>query len=153
MILPRMLCIVAVAVCIPLRAQFICVPGTNCSCDDEKLSPNLTLLQSAKLDGALFDPTGTPMGFENTFVEIRDPGKNKVLASALVDGNGRFDLGQIPRGTFRLIALLRQNGKVRRLPGFDQPAPLSCPVGTQCHVTILLKIHGTDQPFEFCPPK
>lgn len=134
-------------------AQFICVPGKNCSCEDERVVPNLTVAQPARFEGALFDPSGAPITFEKTTVEVVSPSTDKVLASASLNEEGRFDLGIIPAGKFRIIALWQQNGKAKRLPLFDQPTPITCSAAGDCEIKIVLKLHGTDQPFEFCPPK
>jgi len=137
----------------PMQAQFICVPGHNCSCDDEKVLPNLTITQPVTLEGTLFDQSGAPIAFEKTFIQVRDARTNNALASAQLDSEGRFDLGKIPRGTFRLIAFRQKGEVVSRLPLFDEPQSITCGAAVECKVKITLKIHGTDQPFETCPPK
>jgi hypothetical protein len=134
-------------------AQFICVLGKNCSCEDEKVAPNLTVAQSVRFEGTLFDSTGAPIAFKKTIVEVVSPNTDKVLAAASLNEEGRFDLGVIPAGKFRFIAVREQNGNAKRLPLFDQPSPVVCPSTGNCEVKIVLKVHGTDQPFEFCPPK
>jgi len=93
-----MLCVQALA-----RAQLICVQGKNCSCNDERVSPNLVVAKTAKLDGSIFDPSGSPMAFEKTVVEVRNLRNNSVLHSAVFDEKGNFDLGPVPTGRFRFV--------------------------------------------------
>jgi hypothetical protein len=136
-----------------LQCQFICTTAGNCSCENEKVLPNLTIANRAKLTGVLFDPSAAPIQFNKTVIQVRNPKNNKVLFSAVLDDKGRFDFGTVPIGTFRLIALWEQGTNVRRLPLFDQPKPVLCSGENECHLEIVLTMHGTDQPFEFCPPK
>jgi hypothetical protein len=115
--------------------------------------PNLTIAKPVKLTGVLFDPSGAPIQFNKTVIQVRNSRNNGVLFSAVLDEKGRFDLGVVPVGNFRLIALWEQGAKVRRLPLFDQPKPVSCSGENECHLEIVLAVHGTDEPFESCPPK
>jgi len=145
--------LVALAVSAPIQAQYICRPGTTCSCSAETVFPNLKLVQTAHFSGKLLDTTGAPITFEKTIIQVRDPKTSKVLASAMLDQNGRFDLGQIPQSEYRFIAAWQQADRLKRLPLFDQPTAVSCPADALCEVNIVLKLHPTDQLFEFCPPK
>jgi hypothetical protein len=86
-------------------------------------------------------------------IQVRNPGNNKVLSSAVLDEQGRFDLGTVPAGRFRLIAFWTQAKKVSRLPLLDQPESVYCSSENECELKIVLVLHGTDQRFEFCPPK
>ena len=136
-----------------LRGQLICLPTGNCSCENEKVSPNLTIAKPVKLTGSLSDQTGVPIHFNMTTIQVRSPWKNEVLSSAILDENGRFDLGTIPAGKYRLVAFWMEEKRIRRLPLFDQPKPVFCSSENDCKLNIVLAIHATDQPFEFCPPK
>jgi hypothetical protein len=136
-----------------LQGQLICNPPSICSCENEKVSPNLTIERPVKLTGLLVDPSGAPIQFNRTTVQVRKPGNHEVLFSAVLDRQGRFDLGTVPAGRFRLIAFWTQPEKVSRLPLFDQPKPVSCSSANKCELKIVLALHGTDQGFEFCPPK
>jgi hypothetical protein len=61
----------------------------------------------------------------NSLQRIINTGANatdeKVISSSGLDGEGRFDLGIVPVGEFRLVAFWVDEGKIRRLPLFDQP--------------------------------
>jgi hypothetical protein len=145
--------IMALLVPANLYCQLICNPPEICSCDKEKVSPNLTIANPVKLTGALYDATGEPIRFNRTVIQVRDAENNKVLLSAVLDEEGRFDLGTVPAGRFRLIAMWEKEHEVARLPLFDQPKPVSCSGENGCHLQIVLALHGTDQRFESCPPK
>lgn len=136
-----------------LQGQLICNPPEICSCEKEEVSPNLTIGTAVRLTGVLFDASGAPIQFNRTIVQVLNPKNNEILSSATLDEKGRFDLGVVPAGRFRLIAFWSQEKKARRLPLFDQPKALSCTGENECHLQILLALHGTDQRFEFCPPK
>jgi hypothetical protein len=149
------ICGIFAAVLFPavLQGQLICNPPSICSCENEKVLPNLTIERPVKLTGSMIDPSGAPIQFHKTMIQVRNPGNNEVLFSAVLDEQGRFDLGTIPVGSFRLIAFWVQGEKARRLPLFDQPKPVSCSSENECELKIVLALHGTDQQFEFCPPK
>jgi hypothetical protein len=143
-----------------LKGQLLCIDARNgrsiegdCSCKGEKVSPNLTIARPVKLTGSLFDETGAPIRFNGATIQVRDPSKNNVLFSAKLDQQGRFDLGMVPAGKYRLVAFRMEGKMASRLPLFDQPKPVACSSGNECKLDILLVVHGTDQPFEFCPPK
>ena len=136
-----------------LYCQLICNPPEICSCDKEKVSPNLTIASPVKLTGALYDASGAPIRFNKTIIQVRDAENNKVLSSAALNEKGRFDLGTVPAGRFRLIAMWEKEKGVARLPLFDQPKPVSCSGENVCNLEIVLESHGTDQRFESCPPK
>jgi hypothetical protein len=136
-----------------LHGQLICLPSGNCSCENEKISPNLTIARPVKLTGALIDPSGAPLHFNMTTIQVRNLKNNEVLFSSILDEQGRFDLGTVPAGKFRLVAFWMEEKRVRRLPLFDQPKPVFCLSENECKLEIVLALHGTDQPFEFCPPK
>jgi hypothetical protein len=136
-----------------LHGQLICLPTGNCSCENEKVFPNLTIARPVKLTGSLSDQTGEPIQFNMTTIQVRDPWKNTVLFSAVLDGRGRFDFGTIPAGKYRLVAFWMEEKRVRRLPLLDQPKPVSCSGEGDCKLEIVLAMHATDQQFEFCPPK
>jgi hypothetical protein len=135
------------------NCQLICNPPEICSCDKETVTPNLTIAHPVKLTGALYDATGDPIQFNKTIIQVRDAKKNNVLFSAVLDEKGRFDLGIVPSGQFRLVAIWEKQKEVARLPLFDQPKPVSCSGENVCDLEVVLVLHGTDQRFEFCPPK
>jgi hypothetical protein len=136
-----------------LQCQLICLLNGNCSCENEKVSPNLTITTPVTLTGVIYDASGATILFDKTLIQIRNPKSNQVLFSAALDEKGRFNLGNVPAGSFRLVALWAQEKKLRRLPLFDQPKQAVCSSRSECHLEIILALHGTDLPYEFCPPK
>ena len=125
----------------------------NRYCADEKVMPNLSVAKPSRLSGILLDPTGAPITYKDTLVQIRNPQTGTVLFSASLDGKGQFDLGTVPAGEFRFIALLIKDGKFNRLPLADQPTALSCNNETACNLKIVIHFHGTDDPIDSCPPR
>ncbi|MGP8175336.1 MAG: hypothetical protein ACLP7O_12425 [Terracidiphilus sp.] len=122
-------------------------------CESEIVTPNLTIAKPVKLTGSLSTRTGQPIHLNMITIDVRKPWKNKVLFSAVLDEQGRFDLGTVPAGKYRLVTFWMDGKRVRRLPLFDQPKSMSCSSEDVCNLEIALDLHGTDQPFEFCPPK
>jgi hypothetical protein len=77
-----------------------------------------------------------------------------ALITVPVNDQGLFDLGVVPAGEFRLIAARKKaDGSLERLPETDQPKRMICTEESECKVIAVQHIHGTDHPFEFCPPK
>ena len=125
----------------------------NLPCEREIVTPNLTIAKPVKLIGSLSDTTGAPIQYNKTIIQVRNLKKDSVLSSAVLDELGRFDLGIVPVGNYRLVAFRMEGKRASRLPLFDQPKPVSCSSENECKLEIVLALHGTDQPFEFCPPK
>lgn len=136
----------------PAFSQLIC-EGNSCACDQEKAPlPNFSVASSVHVVGRLVDETGVP--FEDAVIQLREPRSNTVIATVEVNRQGQFDLGVVPKGLFRLIAARRtKNGALERLPGMDQPKLMTCSAERDCAVDAVLRVHGTDLPFEFCPPQ
>lgn len=134
--------------------QLVCI-GDACSCDHEKTPPpNLSIAKLTHVRGTLVEETtGLPLIAENTIVQVRTVGEKSVVVMAVVDSQGHFDLGMIPAGQYRLIAARRlPNGNLERQLA-DQPKPMECSGESDCAVSAIQRIHGTDLPFEFCPPQ
>lgn len=136
-----------------LRCQLVCIPASICACENETVAPNLTVSRPVKLTGTLKDPTGAPIRYQKSSIQVRNAKGGKVISSTSLDEKGTFSLGIVPAGEFRLIAFWEHDRKISRLPLFDQPKPEICPGDKECHLDIVLAVHGTDQRFEFCPPK
>ena len=106
-----------------LRSQIICLPSGNCSCENEKVSANLTISNPVKLTGSLIDPSRAPIQFSGTIIQVGNPKNDEVLFSAELDQHGRFDFGIVPAGKYRLIAFRMEGKKARRCPiGVDGDA-------------------------------
>ena len=135
--------------------QLVCT-GDACSCENETTPPpNFSVSKAAHVTGTLIEEeSGAPFAFENTIVQVRTIKERLAIVTATVDSRGQFDLGIIPAGQYRLIAARRlQNGKLERQPEADQPKSMACTGGSDCSITAVQHLHGTDLPFEFCPPQ
>lgn len=162
-----------IAFCLPfsLSGQSVCMKnGQLCSleeskeaqdriCDAEAAPANLTIAEPVELSGVLLDESGAPVVFErlipghHTIVQIRNPQDGKILLSAQLNQEGRFEFDQVPAGAYRLVAVSEKLGGFRRLPLSDQPRPMSCSVAGECHVEAVIRYHGTDDPIDLCPPR
>jgi hypothetical protein len=129
--------------------------GDACSCENEKTPPpNFTVTKAVRVTELLIEEHGAPFVFENTIIQVRTEKDKAVIVTASVDSQGKFDLGIVPAGQYRLIAARRfQNGKLGRQPEADQPRPMVCTGEADCSITAVQHLHGTDLPFEFCPPQ
>ena len=122
------------------------------ACERESISPNLTLFERTAISGIVVDSSGAPYT-EGYKVDVRDGKSGIVLRSTSLDSSGRLSVPSIPKGTFRLVVYGQRGAVVSRVPLMDQPEKLVCHASSVCRLTIVLKSHGTDQPFEFCPPR
>jgi hypothetical protein len=59
------------------------------------------------------------------------------------DLNGSFDLGQVKKGEYRLLASPTR--------AFPQPEPLDCFERQSCELIIILKANSSDMPESVCP--
>jgi hypothetical protein len=137
-----------------------CTPAEiNLLCKQEKVEPNLAVAKPTKLTGVLLDGTGAPVDFgqatsgRKTVMQIRDLKTNAVLFSAPLLEDGRFDLGKIPAGEFRLLAVWAKGGELTRLPLADDPKAMSCSGAPECQVKAVIHFHGTDDFYDSCSPK
>jgi len=151
--------IVFIAILFPSNlafGQLVCT-GDACSCENEKTPPpNFSVSATVHVIGKLIEEQSkAPFVFENTVVQVRTIKDKLAIVTSTVDSNGQFDLGIIPAGQYRLIAARRlQGGKLERQPLADQPKPMSCSgASSDCSITAVQHLHGTDLPFEFCPPQ
>jgi hypothetical protein len=167
----RLICVFCLAIVLPslrMSSQLLCIGegGKPCTeleakemCAERDTPPNLVIAKPVKLAGILIDEFGLPVVFERdvpeikTIIQIRNPKTNAILYSAPLQQDGRFDLGSIPAGSFRLLAVWMKGGELRPLPLADQPKPMSCPDGTVCTVKAIIHFHGTDDLADVCPPK
>jgi hypothetical protein len=126
-------------------AQVVVVGGPAPSCvevlKDEKVRPNLIVKEHASIRGTVTDATGFPLTF--TRVELRKAGKSVLVRET--DAKGRFTLGDVADGEYRLI--------FRKDRVFQQVAGLECMGKTMCDLVIELKVNGTDLPGSYCPPQ
>jgi|GEM_PF-5389207 len=109
----------------------------------EKIRPNLILDSHATISGKITDKFGVPL--ENSKVELRQYINASDQTSVTVvrtDSSGRFSLGEIKRGKYRLLASPNR--------AFRQPELLRCSGGS-CDFPIKLQVKSTDGPDSACP--
>jgi hypothetical protein len=111
----------------------------------EKIQPNLVLLKSVHLIGTVTDTVGGPI--MNSPVELRryvSQSKQVSLRKVPTDAYGRFDLGTVMPGKYRLLTFPTR--------AFRQPSNLECPVGeSTCNLKIAIQVNATDLPDSVCP--
>jgi len=108
----------------------------------EKIRPNLVLDSDATISGKITDMFDVPL--ENSQVELRQYVNEREQTSVTVvrtDLSGRFSLGEIKRGKYRLLASPNR--------AFRQPELLHCSGGT-CEFSIKLQVKSTDGPDSAC---
>jgi hypothetical protein len=154
---------------IALSAQTMCVGknGTPCTgdggvgtaCNAEKTPANLSVSSPVHLTGKLIDASGAPIDFDSlksgyqTIIQIRNPDSREVIFAVPLRKNGEFEFELVPAASYRLIAVWMHDGKFGRLPLADQPEQLACKEEKDCRLVATIRLHGTDNPIDFCPPK
>jgi len=131
-------------------AQLVHIGGPAPTCEEflksEKLKPNLVVANRvvtdrATISGVVRDASGAP--FAHTRVELRKASKSLLVRET--DDNGRFMLGDVADGDYRLI--------FRNDRAFQQASGLECIGKTKCELAIKLDANPTDQEGGTCPPR
>ena len=151
-----------------LFAQLVCVGTTEqCKkahrelCASEPAPANLELSEDKFVTGTVLDVSGatfndvdaTGVNLIDVGVELRAPNTSVVLQSTAAR-NGTFDFGKVKAGSYRMVVVKRSPRGPERLKLWDQAKSLACKGSTtKCEITVVLTIHGTDNPIDFCPPK
>ena len=140
-------------------AQLVCV-GTDKQCQEarkkvcaeEPTLANLIVPVAATVSGILKDASGKP--FKGVHLLLKGmPGDHGVILTTKTDENGRFELGHLVSGQYRLIVLGgAQSAKPERI-GFDQPVRQACEGTPKCDVLYILNASPTDQAVNLCSPK
>jgi 5-hydroxyisourate hydrolase-like protein (transthyretin family) len=110
----------------------------------EHIKANLHVPSSIQLTGHVEDETGAP--FKNSRIELRryaSEARQVRTANANTDDNGDFDLGDVSKGDYRLLASPTR--------AFKQPDEIWCNSGHKCFLRITLKGNPTDLPASQCP--
>ena len=110
----------------------------------EKIQPNLELKHEVHVAGRVEDQSGAPI--QNSPVVLRryiSQRKQIGVETVSTDVNGRFDLGIVSQGKYRLLASPNR--------GFAQPTALQCSDANTCELMITLVVNPTDQPAVNCP--
>ncbi len=114
-------------------------------CKKIKVNPNLVLRQETVISGRVLDTSSAP--FENSKIELRvykSPAEQVTFQIVTTDAQGRFALGRIPSGQYRLLA------SPNRV--FEQAGLLNCEQ-SNCNLEIELAPSPTDMPENQCPIK
>ena len=121
-------------------------------CANEKAESNFVTSGATSVRGEVRDQTGAPFT-AGYVVQLRNATTGQVLQSSMLDSAGRFSFADVPTVRLRLIVVRLVGGKIVRPPLFDQPSQLTCESSQSCDLKIVLKVHGTDNPIDYCPPK
>ena len=109
----------------------------------EPLRPNLVLTADATVQGRVTDQSSEPL--KNSPVELRrfiSESKQERVKKLSTDADGKFDLGTVKRGQYRLLLSPHR--------GFKQPEKLECSSRT-CTLDAILIVNPTDQLASSCP--
>jgi hypothetical protein len=109
----------------------------------ERLIPNLRVNEMAHIFGSVIDGSGEP--FKDSKIELRvyiSAKQQALLKTIMTDENGKFDLGKVEPGKYRLLA------SPTRV--FEQPQELTCDAEA-CKLDLTLRANGTDLPASVCP--
>lgn len=109
----------------------------------EPLRPNLVLTGETTVQGRVTDQTRAPQ--KNSAVELRrfiSESKQERIKKLSTDADGKFDLGTVKRGEYRLLLSPSR--------GFKQPEKLECSSGN-CTLDEVLIVNPTDQLASSCP--
>lgn len=116
------------------------------ACEAIQVKANLHVPSPLKLKGRIIDETGA--AFANSAVELRtldSDTKQTTVAKVSTDSDGRFALGKIKKGDYRLLASPTR--------AFRQPDETWCRADTECVLEITLHANPTDLPDSQCPIK
>jgi hypothetical protein len=109
----------------------------------EPLRPNLVLTGDTTVQGRVTDRTRAPL--KKSPVELRrfiSESKQERLKKLSTDADGKFDLGTVKRGEYRLLLSPHR--------GFKQPEKLECS-SINCTLDAVLMVSPTDQLASSCP--
>ena len=109
----------------------------------EPLRPNLVLSGDTIVQGRVTDQTTAPLN--NSPIELRrfiSDDKQQRVKKESTDADGKFDLGKVKRGEYRLLLAPHR--------GFKQPEKLEC-LSSRCVLDTVLIVTPTDQLAGACP--
>ena len=109
----------------------------------EPLRPNLILTANTNVRGHVIDQTTAPL--KNSHVELRrfvSAAKQIAVKQSYTDADGKFDLGMVGKGQYRLLLSPHR--------GFKQPEKLECE-SHDCILDTVLIANPTDQLAASCP--
>jgi 5-hydroxyisourate hydrolase-like protein (transthyretin family) len=109
----------------------------------EPLRPNLILAADTAVQGRVTDQTTAPL--KNSPIELRrfiSADKQETVKKLSTDADGKFDLGTVKRGEYRLLLSPHR--------GFKQPEKLQCS-RRKCVLETVLIVSPSDQLASSCP--
>jgi hypothetical protein len=109
----------------------------------EPIRANLKLTGDTRVRGRVIDETTAP--FQNSPIELRrfiSAVKQVTVKKSSTDDDGKFDLGTVKRGEYRLLLSPDR--------GFKQPEKLACE-SKDCTLDTVLIANPTDQFATNCP--
>jgi hypothetical protein len=110
----------------------------------EPIHPNFRLAEDVLVRGRITDQQTAPL--QNSPVELRrfiSERKQVTMKKVSTDVDGKFDLGLVKHGDYRLLLSPHR--------GFKQPEKLECSSTKGCTVNAVLILNPTDQPAAACP--
>lgn len=110
----------------------------------EAIHPNFAPTEDVLVSGRITDQTTAP--FRNSPIELRrftSEHKQVTVKKVSTDANGKFDLGLVKHGDYRLLLSPHR--------GFKQPEKLECSLTRDCILDAVLVINPTDGPAAGCP--
>jgi hypothetical protein len=110
----------------------------------EPIHPNFTPAEDVVVRGRITDRTTAP--FQNSSIELRrfiSERKQLTVRKVSTDVDGKFDLGLVKHGDYRLLLSPHR--------GFKQPDKLECSSTRDCTVDAVLIANPTDGPAAACP--
>jgi hypothetical protein len=109
----------------------------------ELIQANLKLTEDTSVRGQLFDQSGAAV--PNSPIELRRfiaTTKQVTVKKSSTDGDGKFDLGIVKKGDYRLLLSPHR--------GFQQPENLECR-SKDCTLHTVLILNPSDLPTAQCP--
>jgi hypothetical protein len=109
----------------------------------EQLRPNLVLKADTNVQGRVTDQTTAPL--KDSRIELRrfiSAAKQVVVKQSSTDADGKFDLGMVRKGQYRLLLSAHR--------GFKQPEKLECK-SHDCALETMLILNPSDQLAASCP--
>src|ERR1700730_170893 len=110
----------------------------------EPIHPNFTPAEVVVVRGRITVLTTAP--FRNSSIELRrfiSERKQVTVKKVSTDADGKFDLGLVKHGDYRLLLSPHR--------GFKQPEKLECSSTSDCTVDAVLIANPTDGPAAGCP--
>ncbi len=110
----------------------------------ETIQPNLELQETTHIKGSISADGAYPL--PNSPLELRkyvSSRKQTQVKTVRTDGTGKFDLGMVEPGSYRLLASPSRDLK--------QPNDLKCGGDGQCELEITLHANNSDMPESVCP--